>query len=194
MIDRECPAVAGGIPEKLVMIAEKAKLAGGRIGNGVGVLSGRKQVTAAAEVDALSVAVILDVGLFGSAVAGGTKERESNNVTVAQAILVSRGEIPIDAMANLAPLAEDMDCFGHGERGVALKSDVAVIVEDAFALRQSVRRGEHAEEIENCYEHKTKSAGHPHVQVKGRVRVSPSGSSEISRLCFEADEFVKLVR
>src|SRR5215469_5675501 len=107
-------------------------------------MAGRDEKLLVAKVNAFAVRLVLHAGGFGEAVEFGGEELEADDVVVAEPVLVTGGEVAVDAMFDLDAGGVDRDGFADQEGAVGFECDVAVEVEDAFAAisggRRTVRR------------------------------------------------------
>jgi hypothetical protein len=133
MCDGKSPAGAGNVPIQLVVIGEESDLPVRGIREGVGVLPGREHHVLIPNVDPLTVSQLLQAELLRLAVAQYFHNREMNDVTVAQPILVPGRKVAVNPMPDVHGCAAHADGLSYQQRGVLLHTDVAVIFQDFFA-------------------------------------------------------------
>ena len=132
IVDRKIPAVAGDVPVQLVEPVEKAELTHRAVVEYVFVVAGFKHRVRRSEVDAHAVDLILGVECLVAAVARDAGGREIDVHVVAEAVLVQRRKVAIDAVADLVAFGVDADRFVDLHAGVGVDGDVTVEREDAF--------------------------------------------------------------
>ena len=101
---------------------------------------GRK-IAAAAEIDALAVAYIHErVRLRGHRRELRLTSSKAHDVAIAEAIAIASREVSVNAVANLDSGAHDLNGLADEHASVVAHVDVAVILDDAFALRSGAGR------------------------------------------------------
>src|SRR5258708_6370108 len=158
-VEWEIPAVAGGVPEKFVVILVETQLAVGGVGDGVDVAAEADDRIGIAEVDAFAVELVFDAKLFLCRIASGCEHLETDNVAIVIRICICRGEIAEDSVADLLAGAVYRDGFGHLQRAVVFERDVAVVVEDAFSRSA---RGDGGRQAEASNQQKPNWSGDSH--------------------------------
>src|SRR3974377_296180 len=101
LLNDEAPAVAGDVPEKLVVVFEKAEEACGIVGQRVDVTAAREQSFGIAKVDGLAVVALFDAERFVGAVARSCEHPEADDVVVVGEIAIAGGEFAVNAVADL---------------------------------------------------------------------------------------------
>src|ERR1017187_9157422 len=171
MVDGKDPAVAGNVPEKRVVVLEKAELAIRRVGDGIGMLADGHKGGVAAQVDAHAVAVVFDARLFRGVVAGGRQQRKADHITVPEPIGVASRKVAIDTVADQVSGAYNANGLADEHGAIVRDVDVTMVIEYALALRRPDRyEQEHACQAKQATE---TSKGWVHFGVHGRVCPHP---------------------
>jgi len=100
-LDDEAPAVPGDVPEKLVVVVEKAELAIRGVGKRVNVLARLDEASFVAKIDALPVRVILNSEWFLVGIESGGEHLEADDVAIVERVGVAGGKVAVDAVADL---------------------------------------------------------------------------------------------
>ena len=143
--DGEVPPVSGDVPVELVVVLKEAQLPVGPVGQRVGILARRQYILLPAHVDPDAVGEGFGVVRLGLAVARDGKDRKAHDVFVSGVVLVSRGEVPVDAPLDLVAGAHDLDGLRHAHARVGVHGDMTRKRQDRFGGGRSDARADEDE-------------------------------------------------
>ena len=134
--NRECPAVADGIPVQLVVLVEESQLARGAVAQGESMVGGNGQEIVIAGIDAHAVGPVFQEPGFRLAITQHVQHLEADHHAVAMAVAVTGGEFAIDAAPYLVAFGTHGDVLGHVQAAIGAYFHRAVISKDAFLCQQ----------------------------------------------------------
>ena len=159
------------------MIGKKSDLARGCVDDSVNIGAGTELNVGAADPDPLAIGDVLDHVGFVVPVTGHLAHIETDPHAIAQPVDIGGGEIAEDAVADTLALGAHGDLFAHVKRAIGRDGNVAGILGDAFALRQSGRgRGGKQHEGE-----KRSADGNDADQVNETLGTARSAAFSISK-------------
>ena len=125
VVNVEVPAIAGDVPVELVERLEKADLPRRAVGDLVAVLRIVQEHVLVADLDARAVAQGLEHIGLGPAVAHDAQHVEADDHPLAVPVGIGRGEVTVNAVADLVSLGVDDDRLAHVERGIGIDRHLA---------------------------------------------------------------------
>ncbi len=140
VVDGKVPVVAGDIPVELVVVGEESELAIRSVGDRVSVFTTTQEDMLVTHVDAHAVAAGFCVVGFELPVASYRQDLEADTILIAEAVLVERREVAVNAAFDLIAFGAYADRLHHGHGRVRMHLDVAFISENALVRGNRVGR------------------------------------------------------
>ena len=139
-LDRKRPAVAGGVPVKLVVTVEEADLPRGAVADDIFMQAGVDAPAGAADPHAHAVRHLLGGELLDGAVARHRLDIETDLDPRAVGAPIGGGKVAQDAAIDLAAFGPDLNGLGHQQIAIALHVNVADETRDALLGRGGQKR------------------------------------------------------